>query len=56
VTRSVAIVTGVGSTVPFHMKDVVLPAVSIYLLKQDVVRAAAPASGQRAMPHSIRSN
>jgi uncharacterized membrane protein YkgB len=35
--------------VPFLMKDVVLLAVSIYLLKQDVVRASASAS-DRAMP------
>jgi len=42
--------------VPFLMKDVVLLAVSIYLLKQDVVRASASASDRDAMPHPIRSN
>jgi hypothetical protein len=30
--------------VPFLMKDVVLLAVSFYLLKQDLVRAALPAA------------
>ncbi|HJZ54231.1 MAG TPA: DUF417 family protein [Gemmataceae bacterium] len=33
--------------VPFLMKDVVLLAVSVYLLKQDVARAAAPEAGRR---------
>jgi uncharacterized membrane protein YkgB len=33
--------------VAFLMKDFVLLAVSFYLLKQDVVRAALPTSGQR---------
>jgi len=42
--------------VPFLTKDVVLLAVSIYLLKQDVVRASAPASDRDAMPQPIRSN
>jgi uncharacterized membrane protein YkgB len=42
--------------VPFLMKDVVLLAVSIYLLKQDVVRASASASDRDAVPHPIRSN
>jgi hypothetical protein len=42
--------------VPFLMKDVVLLAVSIYLLKQDVVRASASESDRDAMPHPIRSN
>jgi uncharacterized membrane protein YkgB len=39
--------------VPFLMKDVVLLAVSIYLLKQDVVRASASA-GVREMPQQKR--
>jgi uncharacterized membrane protein YkgB len=34
--------------VAFLMKDVVLLAVSVYLLKQDVVRAAAPEAERRA--------
>jgi uncharacterized membrane protein YkgB len=34
--------------VAFLMKDVVLLAVSVYLLKQDVVRAAAPEAKRRA--------
>jgi uncharacterized membrane protein YkgB len=33
--------------VPFLMKDVVLLAVSVYLLKQDVVRASLPEAGRR---------
>ena len=33
--------------VPFLMKDVVLFAASIYLLKQDVMRASSPATQQR---------
>src|SRR5947209_6442440 len=33
--------------VPFLMKDVVLLAVSFYLLKQDVMRASLPAAEQR---------
>ena len=33
--------------VPFLMKDVVLLAVSFYLLKQDVARASAPAAERR---------
>jgi uncharacterized membrane protein YkgB len=33
--------------VPFLMKDVVLLAVSVYLLKQDVVRASVPAAERR---------
>jgi hypothetical protein len=33
--------------VAFTMKDVVLLAVSIYLLKQDVVRASRSAAAQR---------
>jgi uncharacterized membrane protein YkgB len=45
-----------AGAVPFLMKDVVLLAVSIYLLKQDVVRASAPASDRDAVPHPIRSN
>jgi uncharacterized membrane protein YkgB len=40
--------------VPFLMKDVVLLAVSVYLLKQDVVRATASASAHEAMPQPIR--
>jgi uncharacterized membrane protein YkgB len=36
--------------VPFLMKDVVLLAVSIYLLKQDVVRASASASAREMRP------
>jgi hypothetical protein len=44
--------------VPFLMKDVVLLAVSVYLLKQDAVRAsvaarATNASGDRARPHTV---
>jgi uncharacterized membrane protein YkgB len=39
--------------VPFLMKDVVLLAVSIYLLKQDVVRTSASASA-REMPQQRR--
>jgi len=31
--------------VPFLMKDIVLLAASVYLLKQDVVRASLPADG-----------
>ena len=34
--------------VAFLMKDVVLLAVSVYLLKQDVVRASLPAGERRA--------
>jgi hypothetical protein len=33
--------------VAFTMKDVVLLAVSVYLLKQDVVRASRSAAAQR---------
>ena len=33
--------------VPFLMKDVVLFAASVYLLKQDVMRASSPATQQR---------
>jgi hypothetical protein len=32
--------------VPFLMKDVVLLAVSVYLLKQDVARALSPGAGR----------
>jgi uncharacterized membrane protein YkgB len=42
--------------VPFLMKDVVLLAVSIYLLKQDVVRAVATTSGHEAIPHPVHLN
>jgi len=35
-----------AGNVPFLMKDVVLLAVSFYLLKQDVVRASHPAAGR----------
>jgi uncharacterized membrane protein YkgB len=35
--------------VPFLMKDVVLLAVSFYLLKQDVVRASLPAAERREL-------
>jgi uncharacterized membrane protein YkgB len=42
--------------VPFLMKDVVLLAVSIHLLKHAVVSAAASDSEQEAMPHPIRSS
>jgi uncharacterized membrane protein YkgB len=45
-----------AGAVPFLMKDVVLFAVSIYLLKQAVVRAVASASEQEAIPLPIRSN
>ena len=41
--------------VAFLMKDVVLLAVSIYLLKQDVERAQVPAIGQERMPHIART-
>jgi uncharacterized membrane protein YkgB len=41
--------------VPFLMKDVALLAVSIYLLKQDVARAASSAGAHEAMPQPIRS-
>ena len=34
--------------VPFLMKDVVLFAASVYLLKQDVTRVSNPATQQRA--------
>lgn len=37
---SVRVRGGCGGNVPFLMKDVVLLAVSFYLLKQDVVRVA----------------
>jgi uncharacterized membrane protein YkgB len=40
--------------VPFLMKDVVLLAVSVYSLKQDVVRATASANAHEAMPRPIR--
>jgi uncharacterized membrane protein YkgB len=36
-----------SGNVPFLMKDVVLLAVSVYLLKQDVVRASLPAVERR---------
>ena len=39
--------------VPFLMKDVVLLAVSVYLLKQDVVRVSRSA-GERANPSTSR--
>jgi uncharacterized membrane protein YkgB len=42
--------------IPFLMKDLVLLAVSIYLLKQDVVRATASASDRDSMPQPISSN
>jgi hypothetical protein len=35
------------------VKDVILLAVSIYLLKQDVVRATSSANECEAMPYSI---
>jgi uncharacterized membrane protein YkgB len=41
--------------VPFLMKDVALLAVSIYLLKKDVVRATASTGAHEAMPQPIRS-
>jgi uncharacterized membrane protein YkgB len=44
------------SPVAFIMKDMVLLAVSIYLLRQDVVRASVPASDRDAVPQPIRSN
>jgi uncharacterized membrane protein YkgB len=40
--------------VPFLMKDVVFLAVSVYLLKQDVVRASAPEVGRRAWQELAR--
>jgi len=36
--------------VPFLMKDVVLLAVSVYLLKQDVARALLPEAERREWP------
>ena len=39
--------------VPFLMKDVVLLAVSVYLLKQDVVRVSR-STGERANPSTSR--
>jgi uncharacterized membrane protein YkgB len=39
--------------VPFLVKDVVLLAVSIYLLKQDVVRATTSANKCEVMPYSM---
>ena len=39
-----------AGAVPFLLKDVVLLAVSIYLLKQDVVRASASASARYGLP------
>jgi uncharacterized membrane protein YkgB len=35
--------------VPFLMKDIVLLAVSVYLLKQDVARTSVPEAGRREM-------
>ena len=43
-----------AGAVPFLVKDVVLLAVSIYLLKQEVVRASAPVGDPDALPHPIR--
>lgn len=40
--------------VPFLMKDVVLLAVSIYLLKQDILRLSVPV-GQRAPVNALRN-
>ena len=48
-----------AGNVPFLMKDVILLAVSIYLLKQDIVRASLevehPAeSASYATPYSVQ--
>jgi uncharacterized membrane protein YkgB len=45
-----------AGAVPFLMKDVVLLAVSIYFLKQGVVRAVASAAEHEAIAHPICSN
>jgi len=49
--------TAMTGTVPFLMKDVVLLAVSVYLLKQDAARAsvarATNTSGGRARPDTV---
>jgi hypothetical protein len=41
--------------VPFLMKDVVLVAASLYLLKQDVARVAASAPQTRSRPGACRA-
>ena len=41
-----------AGNVPFLMKDVVLLAVSFYLLEQDVVRASRPAAERREVGES----
>jgi len=42
--------------VPFLMKDVVLFAASVYLLKQDVMRASSPATQQREPSEVVLSH
>jgi uncharacterized membrane protein YkgB len=42
-----------AGNVPFLMKDVVLLAVSIYLLKQDIVRASSLATNAETTPKSL---
>jgi uncharacterized membrane protein YkgB len=42
--------------VPFLMKDVVLFAASVYLLKQDVMRASSPVTQQREPSEVVLSH